>query len=114
LPGRIMHEVAFGPAPAVASPSARVAGVGLMDIIAGTPLWVWPLFGYLVYIGWMRTRDRVVEPWRLFVMPVVILALVLHNALSATSVGLSALLVCGAVVGALCGRAIGRRRPARL
>ena len=89
---------------------ARIA-----DILSHTPLWVWPLIAYGLFVGWSRTRDRVVAPSRLFIMPALIAGLALYHLLSS---GLSAggLLgfACGAAAGTLAGIAVARRRPARL
>ena len=88
---------------------------GLVDILSHTPLWVWPLILYGLYIGWSRTRDRVVSPARLLVLPALISALALYN-LVASGFSVTSLLgfACGAVAGALAGTAMARRRPARL
>ncbi|MEO5758785.1 MAG: DUF6622 family protein [Mesorhizobium sp.] len=90
-------------------------GPGVIDILSHTPLWVWPLILYGVFIGWTRTRDRVVSPSRLFVMPVIIAGLALHN-LASSGMSAAGLLgfVCGAIAGTLAGIAVARRRPARL
>jgi uncharacterized membrane protein len=117
LPGRIMNHVVFGTGPAlVGTPAATtVQGPTVLDIVSHTPVWVWPLLLYLLYIGWSRTRDRVVAPARLFVMPAAIAGLALYNLVSlepsfSTLVGFA----CGAAAGALAGHAVGRRRLAEL
>ncbi|WP_152536214.1 DUF6622 family protein [Mesorhizobium loti] len=88
---------------------------GMADILSHTPLWVWPLILYGLFIGWSRTRDRVVSPSRLLVLPVLISGLALYN-LVATGISATGLLgfACGAVAGAFAGTAMARRRPARL
>lgn len=88
---------------------------GMVDIVSHTPLWVWPLILYGLLIGWSRTRDRVVSPARLLVLPVLITGLALYN-LVASGISAAGLLgfACGAVAGALAGTAMARRRPARL
>ncbi|QPC89898.1 DUF6622 family protein [Mesorhizobium sp. INR15] len=90
-------------------------GPGVTDILSHTPLWVWPLILYGLFIGWNRTRDRVVSPLRLFVMPVIIAGLALHN-LASSGMSAAGLLgfVCGTIAGTLAGIAVARRRPARL
>ncbi|MGO4839398.1 DUF2306 domain-containing protein, partial [Rhizobiaceae sp. 2RAB30] len=81
-PGRIMNEVVFGRADvakaAAASPAATEHGPTVVDIVTHTPLWVWPLLLYVLYAGWKATRDRVVAPWRLLVMPAVATGLALY------------------------------------
>lgn len=88
---------------------------GVVDIVTHTPSWVWPLILFGLFIGWTRTRDRIVTPARLFVMPLLIGGLALHNlASSGASAGGLLGFACGAVAGALAGTAVARRRPARL
>ncbi|GLQ80618.1 hypothetical protein GCM10007881_41370 [Mesorhizobium huakuii] len=88
---------------------------GAVDILSHTPLWVWPLILYGLFIGWSRTRDRVVSPSRLLVLPALVSGLALYN-LVASGISATGLLgsACGAVAGALAGTAMARRRPARL
>jgi hypothetical protein len=114
-PGRIMNHVLFG-APETAPAAAPIAPhgpVGIMGIVTGTPLWVWPLLAYLLYVGWRRTHDRAVAPVKLFIMPTVITGLALYNLLaSGLSAAALATFVAGAVLGIVAGRAVGRRRTA--
>lgn len=88
---------------------------GMVDILSHTPLWVWPLILYGLFIGWSRTRDRVVSPSRLLVLPALVSGLALYN-LVASGISASGLLgfACGAVAGAFAGMAMARRRPASL
>lgn len=58
MPGRIMHDVLF------TGDNAFVAGM-----VAGTPLWVWPLLAGLILLGVLRSRDRVMPRWRLYTLP---------------------------------------------
>ena len=44
----------------------------LMHTITGTPLWVWGVFAYLVYVGFKSTRVRVVPISKLFIMPAIL------------------------------------------
>lgn len=75
---------------------------GIIGILSHTPLWVWPLILYGLFIGWNRTRDRVVSPPRLFIMPALICGLVLYNLVSAgISAGGLLGFACGAVAGTL-------------
>ena len=88
---------------------------GAANILSHTPLWVWPLILYGLFIGWSRTRERVVSPFRLLVLPALVGGLALYN-LVASGISATGLLgfACGAVAGALAGTAMARRRPARL
>lgn len=116
-PGRIMNEVVFGRAgsadAAGSGGSASGQGATVIEIITHTPLWVWPLLLYLLYVGWKATRNRVVAPWRLLVMPAVITGLALYNLFSAgpSFAGLAAF-AAGAAGGSAAGFALGLRRPA--
>jgi hypothetical protein len=46
-----------------------------LNTITGTPLWVWGLFAYLLYIGFKSTRARVVPIAKLFIMPAILFGL---------------------------------------
>jgi len=46
----------------------------LIDIIQGTPAWVFVLFGYLVWIGIKRLQPSVMPFSRLFIVPAVFVA----------------------------------------
>jgi uncharacterized membrane protein len=113
-PGRIMNHVVFGTADASASRvHASTHGPTAMAIVVNTPLWVWPLLLYVLYVGWSRTRDRVVAPRRLLVMPAVIGGLAIYNLVSLDpSPAMLLGFACGLAAGALAGRAVGRRRVA--
>jgi uncharacterized membrane protein len=116
LPGRIMNHVVFGAGPALAGTHAAADaahGPTAFDIVSNTPLWVWPLLLYLLYVGWSRTGDRIVAPARLVIMPAVIVGLALYNLVSPEpSFGMLLGFACGAAAGAFAGYAIGRRRVA--
>jgi uncharacterized membrane protein len=116
LPGRIMNHVVFGVRPALAGTHAAADaahGPTAFDIVSNTPLWVWPLLLYLLYVGWSRTGDRIVAPARLVIMPAVIVGLALYNLVSPEpSFGMLLGFACGAAAGAFAGYAIGRRRVA--
>lgn len=85
------------------------------SILSHTPAWAWPLILYGLFIGWNRTRARIVAPRRLFVMPAIITGLALYN-LASSGISASGLFgfACGAVAGALAGIAVARRRPATM
>jgi hypothetical protein len=86
-----------------------------LDIVTHTPLWVWALLAYSLYVGWRMTRDRILAPWRVFIMPAIAAAFALANLLTdgATPTALSGF-AAGGALGATAGVAIARRRPARL
>jgi uncharacterized membrane protein len=116
-PGRIMNRVVFGEAEAaaLAPPPAAGHGVTVLGVLQHTPIWVWAVLLYVLYVGWSRTRDRVVAPWRLLVMPAVIAGLAVWNlaASGLTPAGIAGF-TCGAVAGGFAGMAVARRRPAQL
>lgn len=58
----------------------------LIHTITGTPLWVWGLFVYLLYVGFKSTRVRVVPISKLFIMPAVLFGLKYKTFLSANMV----------------------------
>lgn len=51
----------------------------LMKAIADTPTWVWAVFGLLMYMGWRRTRPRVVRISRVFLLPAIIAVLAVEH-----------------------------------
>lgn len=117
-PGRIMNRVVFGD-PAEAAHSAAPAvvaghqGPSVIGVITNTPLWVWPLLVYVLYVGWNGTRDRIVALPRLMIMPAIVAGLALYNLVSAgpSATGLLGF-AGGAGAGTLAGLAVARRRPA--
>jgi len=44
------------------------------QIVANTPLWVWPLMAFVLWLGLQGLRPRVVPWWRLAILPAVGLA----------------------------------------
>lgn len=44
-------------------------------LISGAPFWVWPLFGYLLFIGYISAYRRVVWVPLFFILPVVFLGI---------------------------------------
>lgn len=51
----------------------------LIQIVTHTPLYVWAILALLVYRGVVATRDREMEIRKLFIIPVIMLALSLHD-----------------------------------
>lgn len=47
----------------------------LEQVITRTPVWVWPLLAFLLYRGYVASMDREVRLAKLFIIPVVMLAL---------------------------------------
>jgi uncharacterized membrane protein len=119
MPGRVMHAVLFGSPEAAndlaAAAAPATSGPSLIDIVSGTPLWVWPLLAYSLWAGWSMSRDRDTALWRMAVMPALIFGLSVYGlaASGLTLVSLAAYLV-GAGLGAFIGQAVARRRPAEV
>jgi hypothetical protein len=67
-------------------------------IVIHTPIWVWPLYALLLFLGFQRTRDSTVSLWRMLILPLVVALLAVSNLIGA---GL------GALPTALLGLAIG-------
>ena len=74
----------------------------LLTIVMHTPIWVWPLYALLLFLGFQRTRDSSLALWRVLVLPVVVAVLAVVsligsglNALPATLVGLAVGGTCG-------------------
>ena len=44
------------------------------QIVANTPLWVWPLMVFVLWLGLQGLRPRVIPVWRLAILPIVGLA----------------------------------------
>ena len=86
-----------------------------IDIITHTPLWVWPLLAYTLFVGWRMTRDRIVAPWRLFIMPAIAAPLAMASLLSSgNTLAELAGFATGVASGVVAGLTVARRRPARL
>ena len=67
-------------------------------IVSHTPIWVWPLYALLLFLGNQRTRDSVVPLWRMMILPVIIAVLTVISFTSAAPAALPAM-VLGLVVG---------------
>lgn len=87
----------------------------VFEIVTRTPLWVWPLMLFVLWLGWWGLRPRVVSPARLAILPLVGLGTSLSGvaqslqpvvALAAWAVALLAALPLG--------YALGRGRTVRL
>jgi len=87
----------------------------LFQIVAHTPLWVWPLMVLVLWLGWQGLQPRIVPPWRPAILPLVSIGSSLAGVAQAAQPGLAAV---GWIVGLLAalplGHAIGRRRTVRL
>lgn len=67
----------------------------MLDIVTHTPIWVWLLLGFLVYLGIKQSRDRQVPKNRAFILPVVMIVFSLHGVISSFGGGFDSLLFWG-------------------
>ena len=74
----------------------------LYAIITHTPVWVWFLFAFVFYLAWQRSRDRVVQLWRLLIFPVLMGLVALSGLVGAGLAALPGILV-GLVIGGTAG-----------
>ena len=83
----------------------------VLDIVARTPLWVWPLLVLVLWLGWSASRPRIVHPLRLAALPLVGLGMTVAGAVQSTAPPLT---LAGWLVGLLfslpIGRLVGRQR----
>ena len=64
----------------------------LVDVLTHTPPWVWALFAFVLFMGWQRTRDRIVPLWRLLVLPAILLVVTASGWIGAGLDGLPTIL----------------------
>jgi hypothetical protein len=78
---------------------------GIAEAVAHTPLWVWPLFALVLFLGArnLGTRERPLAP--LFILPAIVLILALYN-LASSGADLT-LVIPAFVVSLAIGAAIG-------
>ena len=74
----------------------------LITIVIHTPIWVWPLYGLLLFLGLQRTQDSIIPLWRMLMLPIIVTLLAI---LSIILAGLSAVpaALLGLVMGSLVG-----------
>jgi hypothetical protein len=81
------------------------------QIVANTPLWVWPLMAFVLWLGWQGLRPRTVPLWRLAILPLVGLGTSLAGVVQSASPGLAVAAWAVALLACLpLGYAIGSRR----
>ena len=70
----------------------------ILQILQRTPVWVWPLFATLLYVGYSQSKTRRVGRARLFALPAALLGLSLYSMFAtfgANRIGFAAWLVGG-------------------
>ena len=86
----------------------------VFQIVANTPLWVWPLMALVVWLGLLGLRPRVLPLWRLAVLPAVGLVLSVAGIGQAVQPALALAAWLAALAVALpLGILLGRRRAVR-
>lgn len=85
------------------------------QIVVNTPLWVWPLILFVLWLGWRGLQPRTMPPARLAILPLVGLATSLAGIAQSLQPGLALAGWAAALLAALpLGWTIGARRPVRL
>ena len=74
----------------------------IIAILTHTPIWVWAIFALVAYIGYQRTRDRIVYLWRLLLFPLIMIAVAVSGMITAGLSVLPAILV-GLAIGGVTG-----------
>ena len=74
----------------------------IQQILSNTPVWVWAILAFLLYRGMLASLDRETSLKKVFIIPLVMLALSLQGIVSAFGAGSSAMLswLAALVVGA--------------
>jgi hypothetical protein len=85
------------------------------QIIANTPLWVWPLMLFVLWLGWQGLQARILPPARLAILPLVSVGTSIAGIAQSVQPGLASAGWAVALLAALpLGYAIGGRRAVRL
>ena len=85
------------------------------QIVVNTPLWVWPLMLFVLWLGWRGLQPRAMPPARLAILPLVGLGTSLAGIAQSLQPGLALAGWAVALLAALpLGYAIGTRRAVRL
>ena len=85
------------------------------QIVTNTPLWVWPLMVFVLWLGLQGLRPRVIPVWRIAILPTVSLATSLGGiAQSASPAGAAAGWGLALIAFLPLGWAFGQDRPVRL
>lgn len=59
------------------------------QIVANTPLWVWPLMAFVLWLGWQGLQRRTVPLWRPAILPLVSIGTSLSAILQSPQPGLA-------------------------
>ena len=66
----------------------------IRSIITGTPIWVWGILAYIVYVGIQATKERIVSIPKLFIIPIILIAL-RYNVFLSDHAALCGFSICG-------------------
>lgn len=77
----------------------------IVGALRGTPVWVWPLLGFLIYLGIRALKPATVSLWQLAILPAVFLIWGLHSVATNASldVATGSLWLVGLLAGFGCG-----------
>lgn len=93
---------------------AAASAPTVLEIVVGTPVWVWPVLALLLWRGWSATRERTVAAWQVWLMPAVFVVFALARLVEAGFASMALLgLAAGGALGIPVGAMIGRRFPIR-
>jgi len=85
------------------------------QIVVNTPLWVWPLMLFVLWLGWLGLKPRTLPPARLAILPLVSVGSSLAGIAQSLQPGLAlAGWAAGLLLALPLGYAIGARRAVRL
>jgi hypothetical protein len=84
----------------------------ILDILTHTPVWVWALFAFILYMGYQRTKDRIVSLWRILLLPGIMALVSVSGWINAGVASLPAIAV-GLVVGGTAGWLLERQGATR-
>ena len=86
-----------------------MAAPDVTQIATHAPLWVWPLLAASLWLGWSRSRPRIVSKTRLMILPVVLCGIGLASFFAnGASLAAAAMLVAALTAGSLAGERVGR------
>jgi hypothetical protein len=74
----------------------------ITTVVSHTPIWVWPLYALLLFLGLQRTRDSTVSLPRMLILPLVVVLLAIFGFIVAGPTALPAILL-GLLVGGTVG-----------
>jgi hypothetical protein len=87
----------------------------VLPIIANTPLWVWALFAFLLFLGIRALRPATAPLWRVAILPTVFLVWGLYNLITLYGLSMPRAVpwAVALVAGALIGMLIANAQPIR-